>query len=133
VLEYYEGVLFLTTNQIAQFDVAVQSRIHIAIKYQNLGGPQMSAIFKMVLDKYPSNLIEDREELEQYATSKLLKKNFDGRQIRNIVTTAMGFARSKDQKLGRDHISQVMGLVEDFKNDLYYQMQRWQEDNSRRI
>ena len=26
----------LTTNQIAKFDVAVQSRIHVAIKYVNL-------------------------------------------------------------------------------------------------
>ncbi|KAF2236692.1 P-loop containing nucleoside triphosphate hydrolase protein [Viridothelium virens] len=33
VLEYYEGILILTTNRLRSFDIAVQSRIHLAIKY----------------------------------------------------------------------------------------------------
>jgi hypothetical protein len=35
-LEYYEGILFLTTNRIAQFDGAILSRIHLLLRYENL-------------------------------------------------------------------------------------------------
>ncbi|BDD62332.1 hypothetical protein MPDQ_005171 [Monascus purpureus] len=35
-LEYYEGLLFLTTNRVMEFDEAVLSRIHLKIKYADL-------------------------------------------------------------------------------------------------
>jgi len=35
-LEYYEGILFLTTNRIAQFDEAILSRIHLLLRYEAL-------------------------------------------------------------------------------------------------
>ena len=36
VLEYYEGIMFLTTNRVQTFDAAFQSRIHISIDYPEL-------------------------------------------------------------------------------------------------
>ena len=36
-LEYYKGIIILTTNHVKDFDDAMQSRIHIAIKYTFLG------------------------------------------------------------------------------------------------
>ena len=35
-LEYYEGILFLITNRVIQFDKAVLSRIHILLRYKGL-------------------------------------------------------------------------------------------------
>jgi SpoVK/Ycf46/Vps4 family AAA+-type ATPase len=35
-LEYYEGILFLTTNRVSQFDEAILSRIHLMLRYDNL-------------------------------------------------------------------------------------------------
>jgi ATPase family associated with various cellular activities (AAA) len=35
-LEYYQGILFLTSNRGAQFDDAILSRIHLTIEYENL-------------------------------------------------------------------------------------------------
>lgn len=34
--EYYQGILFLTTNRVETFDEAFQSRIHMGIRYENL-------------------------------------------------------------------------------------------------
>lgn len=34
--EYYQGILFLTTNRVESFDEAFQSRIHMGIQYENL-------------------------------------------------------------------------------------------------
>lgn len=36
LLEYYRGVLFLTTNRIEEFDDAFHSRIHIALRFASL-------------------------------------------------------------------------------------------------
>jgi hypothetical protein len=54
VLEYYQGIMFLTTNQIAEFDAAIPSRFHLAIKYESLQTTQMEAIF----NSFPKNLNE---------------------------------------------------------------------------
>ena len=35
-LEYFQGVMILTTNRVTAFDDAVQSRIHLGIKYEAL-------------------------------------------------------------------------------------------------
>lgn len=35
-LEYYQGILFLTSNRGIQFDDAIISRIHLVIKYKDL-------------------------------------------------------------------------------------------------
>lgn len=34
--EYYQGILFLTTNRVSTFDEAFQSRIHMGIRYEQL-------------------------------------------------------------------------------------------------
>jgi hypothetical protein len=37
VLEYYEGILFLTTNRVGVFDETFKSRIHLPLYYPLLG------------------------------------------------------------------------------------------------
>jgi|SRR5690242_3118581 len=123
-------MLFLTTNQIAQFDVAVQSRIHMAIKYEDLSQTQTVAIFQEFLSQYnEKRMVENMQDLERYAKTELWKKGFDGRQIRNIVTSAMGWARASGQKLGREHVMHVASIAEDFKRNLAFQMMKWKEAN----
>lgn len=36
LLEYHQGILFLTTNRVKRFDPAFHSRISIALKYDEL-------------------------------------------------------------------------------------------------
>jgi hypothetical protein len=36
-LEYYQGIIFLTTNRVKQIDEAIASRIYFKIKYTELG------------------------------------------------------------------------------------------------
>lgn len=36
ILEYFQGILFLTTNRVTTFDEAFQSRIHIGLRYGKL-------------------------------------------------------------------------------------------------
>lgn len=140
VLEYYQGIMFLTTNQIAQFDVAIPSRIHIAIRYESLKEDQMEAIFSSFLDKLDEKgLIEDYREIKDWLEDVVYKECFDGRQIRNLVTTALGLARAaaKDNnepnKLTKKHLKRAFTNACAFKRDFNTQMQRYKDSQNKMI
>src|SRR6266566_3691141 len=50
-VEYYRGILFLTTNRVGHFDDAFVSRIHVIIAYDNLGVPERQKIWKQFFKK----------------------------------------------------------------------------------
>lgn len=50
-LEYYEGILFLTTNRVEVFDDAILSRITLKIKYQDLTRDARREIWEYFLSK----------------------------------------------------------------------------------
>lgn len=51
LLEYFQGILFLTTNRVETFDDAFQSRIHVALRYGELAARAKRGVWKMFLDK----------------------------------------------------------------------------------
>src|SRR6186713_134787 len=74
VLEYYTGVLFLTTNRIGDFDEAFASRIHISLYYPQLDLDSTLRIFNLNLDMIHGNhrkgeIKIDREEIIKFATT----------------------------------------------------------------
>ncbi|KAI1478891.1 hypothetical protein K445DRAFT_302869 [Daldinia sp. EC12] len=131
VLEYFEGILILTTNQIALFDVAVQSRIHVAIKYTELDKDQSKAIFLQRLDLYnDKGLVEEYDKIKKFGETDLHKKGFDGRQLRNLLTSSMGRAQARNNGAGKmklDDIETIISIMTSFKGDLEYQTRRYQE------
>lgn len=52
VLEYYEGIMFLTTNRVQTFDAAFQSRIHISLEYPELDKKSRKAIWVNFLKQH---------------------------------------------------------------------------------
>ncbi|KAJ5817755.1 P-loop containing nucleoside triphosphate hydrolase protein [Penicillium robsamsonii] len=132
VLEYYQGIVFLTTNQIAQFDIAIPSRIHLAIQYKSLKPEQMKAIFKGFLQPLEDKgLVDDLDEILDWLQEDVYNLGFDGRQIRNIVTTALGLARAEFDRgkgrgrLSKKHIKPVVQNVRMFKTDFTVQYDRY--------
>ncbi|KAF7868342.1 hypothetical protein EAF04_004874 [Stromatinia cepivora] len=119
VLEYYQGILMLTTNQIAQFDVAVKSRIHVAIKYDDLNDQQSFAIFNGFLKPLSEKgLIKDMSGILQWLEEDVCRSDvgLGGRQIRNIVTTAVGLARAAGNgQLEKKDLKKMLGNVKSFK------------------
>ncbi|RYP83495.1 hypothetical protein DL770_005385 [Monosporascus sp. CRB-9-2] len=51
VLEYFQGILIVTTNRIETFDVAFVSRMSLTVGYANLAPEQCKAIFKVAADQ----------------------------------------------------------------------------------
>lgn len=100
VLEYYTGILFLTTNRVGAFDAAFKSRIHMHLYYPPLREKQTLSIWKMNLERTlerKKTLIADEKEIMDYAlnhfrTTSPQKANWNGRQIRNAFQTATALA-----------------------------------------
>ncbi|KAI9767606.1 MAG: hypothetical protein M1839_004463 [Geoglossum umbratile] len=131
VLEYFQGIIILTTNRITSLDVAVQSRIHLAIQYKDLEPNQKENIFKTFLDQIDKSEIGSNRDCINAMLRKHCKKwMINGRQIRNIVSSAQSLARASDEKLSWDHIETAYDITNDFLKCLekLWQRQRMQNE-----
>lgn len=54
-LEYFDGILFLTTNLVYQFDEAILNRIHLVMKYEELNRDARRTIMVRFLKMASSN------------------------------------------------------------------------------
>ncbi|KAK2670924.1 hypothetical protein RAB80_013346 [Fusarium oxysporum f. sp. vasinfectum] len=117
-LEYFQGILFLTTNRVETFDEAFQSRIHIALRYDNLKSPAKRAIFKMFLDRVHKLGKLKVEPLTEDDLDLLSKQALNGREIKNVVGSAQDLAVNKGEALSMRHIRQVLDVHAKFGRDL---------------
>lgn len=91
-LDYFQGILFLTTNRVGQFDEAFMSRIHLSLGYDKLNDHARSQIWDNLFNK----LQEDHEHnggpeirYDYYAKEYVAKNaevtalQWNGREIRN--------------------------------------------------
>lgn len=83
-IEYYRGILFLTTNRISTFDEAFLSRIHVALHYTELSTTTKIQIWYSFLKK--AGVAEGR--ISDELVKKLAERNMNGRQIKNACRTA---------------------------------------------
>lgn len=129
VLEYYRGIIILTTNRIKSIDVAVISRIHLAIRYEDLSVDQMRSIFKYFLDQLEPGCIANRESIDDFIESFGHHYNLNGRQIRNVVSAALAAARHEadagvngkpkgDGRMTFKHLKSVCEMTRDFQEQL---------------
>ncbi|KAE8443485.1 hypothetical protein EG329_001796 [Mollisiaceae sp. DMI_Dod_QoI] len=118
LLEYFQGILFLTTNRVETFDDAFQSRIHIALRYGELSVKAKKSVFKLFIERV--RVLEGVETMpfteEDYNT--LAKNNLNGRQIKNTVRTAQALAVNKQEPLSMVHIKKVLDVSNAFDRDL---------------
>ncbi len=78
-LEYCDGIMFLTTNRVSDFDEAILSRIHLMLKYHELGVGVRSQIWEHMLHRAHTSqggAVVARKEMERLATTA-----FNGRQV----------------------------------------------------
>ncbi|KAK3630139.1 hypothetical protein LTR56_017032 [Elasticomyces elasticus] len=119
MLEYFQGILFLTTNRVDTFDEAFQSRIHLPLRYQELSTAAKKAVWKLFLEavrKADSDLAVDR--FTEEGLDDLSRRQLNGRQIKNAVRTAQAIALREGSKLNMEHIKKVLSVSEEFERDL---------------
>ncbi|KAK5658742.1 hypothetical protein OQA88_1551 [Cercophora sp. LCS_1] len=129
-LEYYKGVLFLTTNRVEAFDSAFTSRIHVALHYRKLGQAERGRIW-----------VQNFERLERDSGGKCFvpaatrryildspdvrELRLNGREIRNALQTAVALAETDAMEDGVEtitvsekHLRAVVKMSSGFKSFL---------------
>jgi SpoVK/Ycf46/Vps4 family AAA+-type ATPase len=104
-LEYYEGILFLTTNRVANMDAAFQSRIHVSMEYPNLTASSRRQIWANFLENSKQKSSVSGEDLDYLSTIEL-----NGRQIKNVLKTSFLLSMRKKTPLKRETIEVVLAI-----------------------
>ncbi|KAF1351393.1 P-loop containing nucleoside triphosphate hydrolase protein [Delphinella strobiligena] len=107
VLEYHEGIMFLTTNIVQNFDPAFQSRIHISLDYPELSSESRLKVWENFLKQHDISQAKARDHPP---------KNPNGRQIKNILKTAQLLASRKGESLKHSHIMTVLEVTQHLHN-----------------
>ncbi|KAF2148055.1 P-loop containing nucleoside triphosphate hydrolase protein [Myriangium duriaei CBS 260.36] len=113
-LEYFSGIVFLTTNRMQVFDAAMKSRVHLALSYEEPDQQARRQIWRKNLDKIPSR---SDGELRS-ALDTLAAKPLNGREITNTIGTACTLARYEHEPLGVTHLDQVLSVRQEFDTSL---------------
>jgi len=110
LLEYHQGVLFLTTNRVKTFDKAFHSRISIALKYDDLGIEARAKVWQNFLDV---------AHLKGIDINQLKKYDLNGRQIKNTIRLSQSIAYSKNEPTSTEHILSTINTIIKFQEDLH--------------
>ncbi|KAK1573298.1 ATPase [Colletotrichum navitas] len=104
-LEYYEGILFMTTNRVDNIDLAFQSRIHVSLEYPDLTPESRRQIWHNFLRETTL-----KSEISDEDIAELAELRLNGRQIKNILKTSQLLAARKKSALKRSFIDTVLSI-----------------------
>lgn len=130
-LEYYQGVLFLTTNRVGTFDEAMLSRIHVVLHYADFEDSEREKIwntsFRKLGEERPEILVGRGVMDYVMENQRVLDLKWNGREIRNAFNTIVALAEFDAEKkrragstnvqvsIERSHLVQVVKMSEGFK------------------
>ncbi|KAI8626648.1 hypothetical protein F5Y19DRAFT_217040 [Xylariaceae sp. FL1651] len=134
VLEYYDGILILTSNRVGTFDEAFRSRIQLTLRYEKLNEHQRYKIWENFIRR-----LETLDYSRQTITSaslpirpnsgfgfdftdlrahlaELAARNLNGREIRNAISTARQLAMYKREPMKYRHLERVIKETSKFED-----------------
>ncbi|KAK2025269.1 P-loop containing nucleoside triphosphate hydrolase protein [Colletotrichum zoysiae] len=121
-IEYFGGLLFLTTNRVGHIDDAFMSRVHAVIGFDPLDSVRREKIWDSLLLKL------NRERKGEIRISNGAKKflktpevleytDWNGREIRNAFQTAIALADYEAKNASDyDHTQEIIVEAEHFKD-----------------
>lgn len=107
ILEYYEGILFLTTNRVDNIDAAFQSRIHISMQYAELSTSSRKHVWTSFINASAKGRGDDFSDVD---LDKLAEYKMNGREIKNVLKTAQLLASKKGSGLRYEHVKSVLAI-----------------------
>ncbi|KAJ4383387.1 hypothetical protein N0V86_001434 [Didymella sp. IMI 355093] len=114
-LEYFGGIVFLTTNRIQVFDEAMKSRVHLALGYKPPGSETRKMLWLKNLKAATGSEVDPEisDAIDSFTSMKL-----NGREIANAINTAQTLARYESSTLKLNHIQTVLNVRKTFERDL---------------
>ena len=111
LLEYYNGILFMTTNRVNHIDAAFYSRISLAIKYPELSTDAKKHIWTLHLSLYDIHL--SNKDISTLSTA-----NLNGRQIKNCIRLTTALATKKGKVADVHDFGAIIRQIENFNSVL---------------
>ncbi|KAI9035001.1 uncharacterized protein KD926_004828 [Aspergillus affinis] len=100
-LEYYQGILFLTTNRKIQFDEAIMNCIHLTIKYDDLTREFRREVWKSHLSR--ATTVQGHTSVGSDELQVLIK---------NLIAIAHALATVDGERVGYKHLELAAGSSE---------------------
>jgi SpoVK/Ycf46/Vps4 family AAA+-type ATPase len=97
-LEYFRGIIFLTTNLYSTIDTAFRSRVNIHMLFEPLPPASRLVLWRKFLDRLPmeSGKVRPLEGLERGDLEELAKWELNGREIKNAIKTVKMWCDCKE-------------------------------------
>jgi SpoVK/Ycf46/Vps4 family AAA+-type ATPase len=92
MMEYYDGVLLMTTNLPDQIDPAVFSRVHICLEYKAPEARERKAIWNGMLPTELKAAILGTPDEHEEMLQELSEIPINGREIKTVIQNAVGEA-----------------------------------------
>lgn len=124
--------MILTSNRVGTFDEAFRSRIQLSLKYNKLDEGQRQQIWRNFVKRLNSQnnnpttplrpaaigakhrVGANTDEISEHIND-LAQRELNGRQIRNIISTARKLATYRGQRLCYEHLQKVMEETDKFE------------------
>jgi AAA+ superfamily predicted ATPase len=115
ILEYHDGIIFLTTNRLQSLDPAVKSRINLMLSYKELGSDQRTQIWTSLFKKWSINI-------KKQTITKLANYKLNGREIRNYMKIVLSI-HEQDNKVLSDksfmvELENCFAITEEFTQQI---------------
>ncbi|KAH8647491.1 P-loop containing nucleoside triphosphate hydrolase protein [Tricladium varicosporioides] len=104
-IEYYQGIMFLTTNRSDLIDEAFQSRMDLILRYTPLDEPARRQVWKNFLDMLDEGVCN----IEESDIGELAQSELNGREIKNMIKTAY-ICASREGILTMNHLRTVLNV-----------------------
>lgn len=111
LLEYHQGILFLTTNRVADIDEAFLSRVSVGLHYAALKESDRESIWRNLLastQAFDMSLVDCKE---------LSRLEINGRQIKHCIRLALALAQSDSRPATGEDLFDMAQMAMAFKKD----------------
>jgi len=108
LLEYYNGVMVLTTNRVTDIDKAFYSRISLAFYYESFSDDTRLQVVKNLL-------AVNGVELSAEDAAKIAAHECNGRQLKNVIRQARFLAAEQQRAVTAGDVLRILGKLSAFE------------------
>ena len=117
-IEYYQGIVIITTNRVNRFEEALMPRIDLTLSLPPLDrGRRIGVWNNQIQDMLEEGATNASQavDLRVLAQHKWSKDDFNGHQIKKAVKTARVLAEKKGKTMGDREIETMLKMAREFK------------------
>ncbi|KAF2035864.1 P-loop containing nucleoside triphosphate hydrolase protein [Setomelanomma holmii] len=106
LLEYYRGIMILTTNRSSGIDPAFESRVDVTIPYPELSKKAQARVWHNFFQRMPAG----EADIDEVAVQKLVSTSLNGRQVKSAIKMATVLSRRERVPLRIEHLQICLNI-----------------------